>query len=396
MTTLRLVASGKYALVLFGILLGVTVLGGAGLALGLALSVPEATALLDDGSPEYAELAGGAVLALLGFVVLSVGYLAAAYKLLADATTAGVENAEAPFDVTVDANGTGASADGESARPVARTETDSTRTRTGPSPGEQSAKRHGAGRTVSAARREAETADRSAPTGDATAEADRTSTAGGEGSAPSGGPPSGTSETDADLAADRPTSGDGDGEGDVQADADVGHAESAAEDGNRSSPGIDPADSEPPAADDRTDAGESADSAGSDGDAATGSSGFQYGTAGDASAGDAESSAGDAHGRSGETDDPADAAGGDGRSDDRPLGSRPEPSAEEIVFGDDESDGADAGDEESDRAGVGDGTDFGGESPATDDVASSETDVDEPDLAGSGGEDPLADRTDDE
>jgi hypothetical protein len=90
MTAVRSADSAKYGIKLFAYLLVVVLIGGGGIALGVAIGLPEARALLGPGSASRAELAGGAVLAFLGLVVLLTGLLGMVYKLIADAVAAGV------------------------------------------------------------------------------------------------------------------------------------------------------------------------------------------------------------------------------------------------------------------------------------------------------------------
>lgn len=95
MTGVTLGESLRYAGRLFAVLVGVTVLGGAGVALGLALGWPgifgpeQLVALLGSGSGGLAYSIAGGVLVLVGGSILAVGYIAATHKLLADAVVAG-------------------------------------------------------------------------------------------------------------------------------------------------------------------------------------------------------------------------------------------------------------------------------------------------------------------
>lgn len=81
--------SARYGLRLYGFLLGITILGGAAIALGAAVAWPQVDAALDGGQASLASLAAAGVLGFLGLSVLAVGYLAAAYKLVADGVAAG-------------------------------------------------------------------------------------------------------------------------------------------------------------------------------------------------------------------------------------------------------------------------------------------------------------------
>lgn len=89
MTAVSLGKSAGYGARLFAFLLGTTLLGGASLALGGALAVPELDALMGTGQADPAIVAAGAMLAFLGLLVLATGYLGAAYKLIADAVATG-------------------------------------------------------------------------------------------------------------------------------------------------------------------------------------------------------------------------------------------------------------------------------------------------------------------
>jgi hypothetical protein len=96
MTAVRLRESASYGARLYAYLLGVTLLGGACLAIGLVLAAPELTSLLAGGAPEPAMAAGGAILAVLGLSILLTGYLGAGYKLVADAVAVGEQTAASP------------------------------------------------------------------------------------------------------------------------------------------------------------------------------------------------------------------------------------------------------------------------------------------------------------
>ncbi len=95
MATVRSLDSAKYGLKLFAYFLVVVVVGGGVLGLGLYLAVPEARTLLGNstGVTDDSVLAGGAVLSLLGAVVLLSGLFGMFYKLVADAVATGVAEA---------------------------------------------------------------------------------------------------------------------------------------------------------------------------------------------------------------------------------------------------------------------------------------------------------------
>jgi len=89
MTAVRLVEGTRYGLRLYGFVLGITIVGGAAIALGAAVGWPAVSAVRDGGSPSATPAIAGGVLVLLGLSILGGGYLAAAYKLVADAVAAG-------------------------------------------------------------------------------------------------------------------------------------------------------------------------------------------------------------------------------------------------------------------------------------------------------------------
>lgn len=135
MTTIRAVDSLKYGSRLFLYLLGVLVVGGGILGLGLALGLDHAQAALDGGGYSKTELAGGAVLSLIGSFALLTGLFGVVYKLVADSVAAGLEEVSEPATPTVTVDGEGTT------RGTVTPDTGST----GPSPGEQTARNHGSG-----------------------------------------------------------------------------------------------------------------------------------------------------------------------------------------------------------------------------------------------------------
>lgn len=91
MTAARLGESARYGLRLYGYVLGITLLGLAGVAGGALLAVPEVQAWRGPGQAEVATGAAGGVLLFLGLSILAVGWLSTAYKLLADGVARGLE-----------------------------------------------------------------------------------------------------------------------------------------------------------------------------------------------------------------------------------------------------------------------------------------------------------------
>jgi len=89
MTAVRLRDSARYGLRLYAYVLGITILGGAGVGLGAALAWPEVQAWRGPGVAEPAVGAGGGVLLFLGLSILATGYFGVAFKLLADGVAAG-------------------------------------------------------------------------------------------------------------------------------------------------------------------------------------------------------------------------------------------------------------------------------------------------------------------
>lgn len=95
MTAVRFVEAAKYGATLFGYLLGISIVGGGGIGLAYVLAWDQIDPLFGPGSVETARLAGGAVLGLLGLLVLGIGLVSAVYKLVADSVAAGLEASEA-------------------------------------------------------------------------------------------------------------------------------------------------------------------------------------------------------------------------------------------------------------------------------------------------------------
>lgn len=89
MTAVRLGESARYGLRLYGYVLGLTVLGGAGVAAGALLAIPEVQAWRGSGQAEVATAVAGGVLLFLGLSILVVGWLSTVYKLLADGVARG-------------------------------------------------------------------------------------------------------------------------------------------------------------------------------------------------------------------------------------------------------------------------------------------------------------------
>lgn len=146
MTTIRSVDSLKYGAGLFSYLFVVLVVGGGLVGLGLEVGYSAATDLAGTGglgTVDTTDLAAGGVLSLLGSFVVLTGVFGLTHKLLADSVAAGV------------ATGTD-ERDGVASQPASETTTavsdepadQTTSGRTGPSPGEQSARRHGVSTTV--------------------------------------------------------------------------------------------------------------------------------------------------------------------------------------------------------------------------------------------------------
>ncbi len=137
MEHVRVAESLKYGLKLFGYLLTVVVVGGGGMALGVALAGPEVTDGVTD-ELQSPELLGGVILALLGLVVWGGGSLAVTYKLIADAVSRGSPAPETD----------------EAAQPAPQREPKQVRrepSTVGPSPGEQVARETGPETTVPSA-----------------------------------------------------------------------------------------------------------------------------------------------------------------------------------------------------------------------------------------------------
>lgn len=134
MTAIRSVDSFKYGARLLAYFLLVLIVGGGLLALGGTVGYSDAQRFLDGSGYDSAELAGGAVLAVLGGFVLLAGMFGVAHKLIADSVATGRPKVPSEAVSTVadsadtsDATGTGT---------------------TGPSPGEQVAQKHDGDQTV--------------------------------------------------------------------------------------------------------------------------------------------------------------------------------------------------------------------------------------------------------
>jgi len=148
MTSVEVTASLRYGFTLFVYLLAVVVLGGGGLVLGGALAVPEVvdSGVVDSlGEPAFI---GGIVLATLGLTVSVTGLYGLTYKLIADAVWWGVTNGtpEAVGDESAETARAGGAAEA-----TKRERTEVSFDRLGPSPGEQTARRHGSTVTVPSA-----------------------------------------------------------------------------------------------------------------------------------------------------------------------------------------------------------------------------------------------------
>jgi hypothetical protein len=152
MTAIRSVDSLKYGAGLFAYLFVALVAGGGLVGLGLELGYSAATDLVGGaglGAVDTTDLAAGGVLAFLGSFVVLTGVFGLAYKLLADGVAAGVA-AGAEGAERVPSGAESRIAPAESVETDERGESPAPR-QTGPSPGEQSARRHGVSTTVPAA-----------------------------------------------------------------------------------------------------------------------------------------------------------------------------------------------------------------------------------------------------
>lgn len=97
MREVQIVESLKYGFRAFLYFVGSVLLGGAGIALGVAVSYNSVTVFGTGGDPvvyDTPELIAGVVLIMLGGGVLYTGLFGLLYKLLADAVSIGVENTE--------------------------------------------------------------------------------------------------------------------------------------------------------------------------------------------------------------------------------------------------------------------------------------------------------------
>lgn len=128
MTAVRLGESLQYATRLFSHLLGVTVLGGVAIVVGLALGWPAVlgperlVALLGSGGGGIAYAVAGGLLVLVGGSILTVGYIAGAYRLVADAVAAGGGATDGPTAAEGTAETQSVPGLGESAAPATSAE----------------------------------------------------------------------------------------------------------------------------------------------------------------------------------------------------------------------------------------------------------------------------------
>lgn len=97
MTGVRFFDSLRYGAKLFASVMAVVLLGGAAIAGGTALALPEQVPAVT-GPAGTARLAGGALLAALGTAVVVIGLLGAVHKLIADSVSAGQAVADATSD----------------------------------------------------------------------------------------------------------------------------------------------------------------------------------------------------------------------------------------------------------------------------------------------------------
>jgi len=95
MSTITFRESLKYGGRLFALWFAVTIVGGGLAVLGGYLAAPEVRSLIASGTSavETATLAGGLILAVLGFSSLLVGNFALAYKFLGDSVSKGIRAA---------------------------------------------------------------------------------------------------------------------------------------------------------------------------------------------------------------------------------------------------------------------------------------------------------------
>ncbi len=99
MATTSFSESFKYGIRLFGLFVLVVLFGGGALAGGAALAVPEILAWRGTGAAETPYIAGGLILAVLGFSILVSGQFGLIYKLIADGVAQA--NADPAVDLTV-------------------------------------------------------------------------------------------------------------------------------------------------------------------------------------------------------------------------------------------------------------------------------------------------------
>lgn len=119
MSTITFRESLKYGGRLFALWFAVTIVGGGLTVLGGYLAVPEVRTLIANGTSavETATLAGGLVLAFLGFSSLLIGNFALVYKFLGDSVSKGIRAAStATLDGVVDVE---SEPSGESTEPAA-------------------------------------------------------------------------------------------------------------------------------------------------------------------------------------------------------------------------------------------------------------------------------------
>lgn len=97
MATTSFSESFKYGIRLFGLFVLVVLFGGGALAGGAALAVPEILVWRGTGAAETPYIAGGLILAVLGFSTLVSGQFGLIYKLIADGVAQG--NADPAVDL---------------------------------------------------------------------------------------------------------------------------------------------------------------------------------------------------------------------------------------------------------------------------------------------------------
>ncbi len=365
MTAVRSVDSFKYGTRLFAYLFVILLVGGGLLGLGAVIIENANTSLSNGvtGIPDKTELAGGSVLALLGSFVLLSGLFGILYKLIADGVTLGQADAAIA-----------AAAGTETATEDAADSAGDGPARTGPSPGEQAARDHGAGTIVPS----------------------------GASSKPPATPQPPESASDTSTAVAEPTSPQPDPEPTPSRQSDVAEAADGTQHGPEESAASETAEavSRPPAEPDRPDAEDGSEPTDSDQSATTEALDAEFGSdevssdttdeqpsvPDEPEAGSADTlSSADDTGTVDETTGETEHA--EGSRVDQP---RPEPSPEEIAFG---TTADDAKDDEP-------ATDAGDEADASEpEGLASFDDLAEEDIEpaeDSSANDPLADPTDDE